>query len=285
MQRQAADDLKRLVTNALVERNLLYEGAQSFVTPRRLALHVVGLPGGSSRLARGAQGPAGRRAGGGHSRLSQERGPQPHRGRDGREGPEEGRVLRRGRSRSRGARRRTSSPRSCLRSSAPFRGRSRCGGARPRRGPIRCAGCARCAGSSARSPRSTMRRRSSRSTIDGLAAGDTTWGHRFMAPQPIMIRRYDDYVEALQKAKVVLDADRRKAIILADAQSLAFARGLELDRGRGPPGGSRRAGRMAGRADGRIRGGVSRPAARGDPRHHPRQSEVLRASRRRGQAR
>ena len=32
MQRQAADDLKRLVTNALIERNLLYEGAQSFVT-------------------------------------------------------------------------------------------------------------------------------------------------------------------------------------------------------------------------------------------------------------
>ena len=44
MQRQAAEDLKRLVTNALVERNLLYEGAQSFVTPRRLTLHVVGLP-------------------------------------------------------------------------------------------------------------------------------------------------------------------------------------------------------------------------------------------------
>ena len=34
MQRQAAEDLKRLVTNALVERNLIYEGAQSFVTPR-----------------------------------------------------------------------------------------------------------------------------------------------------------------------------------------------------------------------------------------------------------
>jgi glycyl-tRNA synthetase beta chain len=44
MQRQAAEDLKRLVTDALVERNLLYEGAQSFVTPRRLTLHVVGLP-------------------------------------------------------------------------------------------------------------------------------------------------------------------------------------------------------------------------------------------------
>ena len=44
MQRQAAEDLRRLVTDALVERNLLYEGAHAFVTPRRLALHVVGLP-------------------------------------------------------------------------------------------------------------------------------------------------------------------------------------------------------------------------------------------------
>ena len=64
--------------------------------------------------------------------------------------------------------------------------------------------------------------------IDGVKAGDMTWGHRFMAPGPIHVRRFDDYVDALQKAKVVLDADRRKAIILADAKNLAFARGLEL---------------------------------------------------------
>src|SRR5208283_383886 len=64
--------------------------------------------------------------------------------------------------------------------------------------------------------------------IDGLASGDVTSGHRFMAPAPIAVRRYDDYADALQKAKVVLDADRRKAIILADAKSLAFAQGLQL---------------------------------------------------------
>src|SRR5271155_5095397 len=44
MQWQAADDLKRLVTGALVDANVLYEGAQAFATPRRLALRVVGLP-------------------------------------------------------------------------------------------------------------------------------------------------------------------------------------------------------------------------------------------------
>ncbi len=78
MQWQAAEDLKRLVTNALVERNLLYEGAQSFVTPRRLTLHVVGLPRRSSAFARGAQGSARRRAGSGDPGLFEERRPQPY---------------------------------------------------------------------------------------------------------------------------------------------------------------------------------------------------------------
>ena len=74
----------------------------------------------------------------------------------------------------------------------------------------------------------TTRPRSSRSRSTGSTSGDVTWGHRFMAPEPIHVRRFDDYVDALQKAKVVLDADRRKAIILADAKNLAFAHGLEL---------------------------------------------------------
>ena len=57
MQRQAAEDLRRLVTNALVERNLTYEGAQSFVTPRRLTLHVVGLPSAQPNLREERKGP------------------------------------------------------------------------------------------------------------------------------------------------------------------------------------------------------------------------------------
>ncbi len=44
MQRRAAEDLKKLVTDALVERGFLYEGARAFATPRRLALHIAGLP-------------------------------------------------------------------------------------------------------------------------------------------------------------------------------------------------------------------------------------------------
>ena len=44
MQKQASDDLRKLVTDALVERGLVYEGAAAFATPRRLALHIAGLP-------------------------------------------------------------------------------------------------------------------------------------------------------------------------------------------------------------------------------------------------
>ncbi|RUY60588.1 glycine--tRNA ligase subunit beta, partial [Mesorhizobium sp. M7A.F.Ca.CA.001.05.1.1] len=64
--------------------------------------------------------------------------------------------------------------------------------------------------------------------IDGIRSGNITYGHRFHAPDAIMVRRFDDYVSKLEAAKVVLDADRRKEIILADARNLAFANGLDL---------------------------------------------------------
>ncbi|MCC0034309.1 MAG: glycine--tRNA ligase subunit beta [Hoeflea sp.] len=64
--------------------------------------------------------------------------------------------------------------------------------------------------------------------IDGRVAGNVTSGHRFHAPDPFTVRRFDDYSEKLERAKVVLDAERRKEIILADARNLAFASGLEL---------------------------------------------------------
>ena len=70
MQRRAAEDLKKLVTDALVERGFLYEGAKAFATPRRLALHIAGLPVKGQGRARGAQRSARRRAGGARSRAS-----------------------------------------------------------------------------------------------------------------------------------------------------------------------------------------------------------------------
>ena len=64
--------------------------------------------------------------------------------------------------------------------------------------------------------------------VDGIAAGDVTQGHRFLAPAPFKVKRLDDYVAKLEKAKVVLDPERRKEMILADAKNLAFAQGFEL---------------------------------------------------------
>ena len=64
--------------------------------------------------------------------------------------------------------------------------------------------------------------------VDGIAAGNETRGHRFMAPAPFKVRRFDDYMAKLEKAKVVLDPERRRDIILTDAKHLAFAQGLEL---------------------------------------------------------
>src|SRR5690606_23011181 len=64
--------------------------------------------------------------------------------------------------------------------------------------------------------------------VAGIHSGNVTYGHRFHAPAEITVRRFEDYAAKLEAAKVVLDADRRKEIILADAKNLAFANGLDL---------------------------------------------------------
>ena len=64
--------------------------------------------------------------------------------------------------------------------------------------------------------------------VDGIVSGNITYGHRFMAPQAITVSRFEDYADKLLKAKVVLDAERRKAIIVADARTLCAAQNLEF---------------------------------------------------------
>ncbi|MCA0319553.1 MAG: glycine--tRNA ligase subunit beta [Proteobacteria bacterium] len=64
--------------------------------------------------------------------------------------------------------------------------------------------------------------------IDGIASGDVTRGHRFMAPADIRVRRMDDYLGSLEAAKVVADPEERKRRILDDAKNLCFAQGFEL---------------------------------------------------------
>ncbi|WP_019220590.1 glycine--tRNA ligase subunit beta [Bartonella senegalensis] len=66
-------------------------------------------------------------------------------------------------------------------------------------------------------------------TIGSLKSNNLTYGHRFLSDgKPIQVRRFDDYITQLEIHKVILDAERRKNIILADAQNLCFANGLEL---------------------------------------------------------
>src|SRR5205085_10772040 len=64
--------------------------------------------------------------------------------------------------------------------------------------------------------------------VDGITAGNLTRGHRFLAPESFTVRRLADYTAKLDKAKVVLDPERRRSIILTEAKQLAFAQGLEL---------------------------------------------------------
>jgi glycyl-tRNA synthetase beta chain len=68
--------------------------------------------------------------------------------------------------------------------------------------------------------------------IDDLVAGNTTSGHRFHAPDSFTVRRFDDYSEKLERARVVLDAERRKEIIVRRAQSRLRLR-PRTGRGRG----------------------------------------------------
>ncbi|MFZ9132355.1 MAG: glycine--tRNA ligase subunit beta, partial [Gemmobacter sp.] len=64
--------------------------------------------------------------------------------------------------------------------------------------------------------------------VEGIASGNTTEGHRFMAPARFRVTGFEDYARRLAAAKVVLDHDRRAGQIAADAETMAFARGLAV---------------------------------------------------------
>ena len=227
MQAKAADDLRRMVTDKLVAEGLVYEGAKAFATPRRLALTVHGIPARQSDLKEERKGP---RVGGpdaaiaglsqGHRPRLARRGEDPARS-------EEGRFLHRADRKAR--------PRHARRA------RRHAAGDRPHLPVAEIDALGRTLGK----PGALQWVRPLHSiiatfgieteepdvvkfAIDGIEAGQTTYGHRFMAPAAITVRRFEDYEAKLQAAKVVLDPQRRKDIILADAKQLAFAQGFEL---------------------------------------------------------
>jgi glycyl-tRNA synthetase beta chain len=227
MQRRAADDLKSLVTNALVERGCLYEGAQAFATPRRLALHIVGLPAHQPDVKEEKKGPRvgapqqaidGFLKGAGLTDISQATIQS-----DPKKGDFYIAIVE---SKGRETAAVIADIMPGIIRAFPWPKSMRWGKASAEAGalrwvrPLHSILCT--FGSETETPEVIH------FDVDGLHSGDLTYGHRFLAPAPIHIRRFDDYVAALQKAKVVLSTDRRKEIIANDARHLAFAQGLEL---------------------------------------------------------
>jgi glycyl-tRNA synthetase beta chain len=64
--------------------------------------------------------------------------------------------------------------------------------------------------------------------IEGIHSGNITRGHRFMGAQNIEVRRFEDYVQKLNREFVIVDAHTRIETIRTEARNLAFAQGLEL---------------------------------------------------------
>ncbi|OOY05600.1 glycine--tRNA ligase subunit beta [Thioclava sp. F28-4] len=64
--------------------------------------------------------------------------------------------------------------------------------------------------------------------VDGIKAGDTTRGHRFMAPDVFQVSGYESYAKQLKAAKVMLDPNERAEAIDHDAAQMAFAKGWEV---------------------------------------------------------
>ena len=59
-----------------------------------------------------------------------------------------------------------------------------------------------------------------------VATGDTTTGHRFLAPQPIAVSDFADYAAKLHDARVVIDDAERRQMIADRAATLAREAGL-----------------------------------------------------------
>src|SRR5829696_7156282 len=227
MQRRAAEDLKKLVTDALVERGFLYEGAQAFATPRRLALHVTGLPAMGQDVREERRGPrvgapdkaiAGFLKGAGLASLEEAKIEK-----DSKKGEFYVAVIERP---GRATPDVLAEVLPAIIRDFPWPKSMRWGARSAEPGslrwvrPLHSIVCT--FGPETEIPDVVP------FAVDGISTGDVTQGHRFMSPGSIQVRRFEDYAASLERAKVVLDADRRRDIIRAEAQNLAFARGLEV---------------------------------------------------------
>lgn len=227
MQKRASEDLQKLVTNGLVDAGLTYDGAKGFATPRRLALTVHGVTAKSADTREERKGPkvgapekaleGFMRAAGLSSIEDAQIQSDPKKGefyvavieKAGRDAPEiiAGLIP--------GIIRDFPWPKSM---------RWGAGSTQPNTlrwvRPLRSILCT--FGPETEEPEVV------RFEVDGISSGDITFGHRFMAPDAIQIRRFGDYTDKLNAAKVVLDGSRREEIILQEAKNLAFSQNLDL---------------------------------------------------------
>jgi len=226
MQAKAADDLRRMVTDKLVAEGLVYEGAKAFATPRRLALTVHGIPARQPDLKEERRGP---RVGGPDAAIQgflkatglasvSEAKIQHHKKGDfyialiekpGRPALD---VL--------------ADMVPVIVRTFPWPKSMRWGERSAKPGALSWVRPLHAI--TATFGLETEEPDVVKFAIDGIEAGQTTYGHRFMAPSAISVRRFYDYEAKLKAAKVVLDPAARKDIILAEARTLAQAQNLEL---------------------------------------------------------
>ncbi|MFC3208654.1 glycine--tRNA ligase subunit beta [Aquamicrobium soli] len=239
MQRKAAADLKKLVTDGLVEAGLLYEATREYFTPRRLVLDIRGVSARSKDIHEERKGPstkAPEQAIQGFLRsagLASIEEAQVH------TDPKKGdfyvaRISKPGRA----AEEIIAGLMPGIIRGFPWPKSMRWGAASGPKG-MRYGQTEGCGGDALHwvRPLQSILCTFGPETeepvvvdfeVAGIRAGNVTYGHRFHAPEAISVKRFEDYAAKLEAAKVVLDADRRKEIILSDAKNLAFASGLDL---------------------------------------------------------
>ena len=227
MQRKAAGDLRKMVTDGLVEAGLTYEAAREYWTPRRLTLDIRGVTARSKDVREEIKGPSTsapeqavqgflRKAG--LTDIS-----QAHVHSDPKKGDfYVAHLVKQGRA----AEEIIAEIVPAVIRSFPWPKSMRWGAASAKPGALRWV-------RPLQSIICTFGPETAEPVvvefdIDGIRSGNVTYGHRFHAPDAITVRRFDDYVTKLEAAKVILDAERRKEIIATDARNLAFASGLEL---------------------------------------------------------
>jgi glycyl-tRNA synthetase beta chain len=227
MQAKAADDLRRMVTDKLVAEGLVYEGAKAFATPRRLTLTVHGIPARQSDLKEERKGP---RVGGPEAAIAgflkatglaslDEAKIQ----RDPKKGDFYVALIEKP---GRATLDVLADMLPVIIRTFPWPKSMRWGERSAKPGALQWVrplhAIVATFGLETEQPDVVN------FAVDGLKAGQVTYGHRFMAPAPIEVRRFEDYEAKLLDSKVVLDPQRRKDTILTDAKQLAFAQGFEL---------------------------------------------------------